>query len=109
MPIRSRQSRGRARRVDAEHRDLARVRSRYPSRISTVVVLPAPFGPEKGEYLAASDLEVDPAHRFDVAVRLVKAGDRYRRAHRADCMDAVVPARGAEGVGEAAWSSPPGR
>src|SRR6266566_3301464 len=43
------------------------VRSRKPSRISTVVVLPAPFGPRKAKDLSAGDAKVD-------------AGDRFRRS-----------------------------
>ena len=45
--------------------------------IRTVVVLPAPFGPEQAEDLAAAHLEVHPADRPQVAER---AGpDRSRR------------------------------
>ena len=49
--------------------------TRRPSRISTVVVLPAPFGPEEAEDLASGDLEVDPVHRDQLAVALGQAGD----------------------------------
>ncbi len=39
-----------------------------PSRISTVVVLPAPFGPSSPKHFAAVDPKIDPADRLDVAV-----------------------------------------
>ena len=48
---------------------------RRPSRISTVVVLPAPFGPEQPEDLARRDLEVDAVDGLDVAVALGQAAD----------------------------------
>jgi hypothetical protein len=44
--------------------------------ISTVVVLPAPFGPRNAKDLAAFDLEVDPRNRLRAAVALAEAADR---------------------------------
>ena len=49
--------------------------ARRPSRISTVVVLPAPFGPEQAEDLAAGDVEVDAVDRDEVAVALDQPAD----------------------------------
>ena len=43
--------------------------------ISIVVVLPAPFGPEQAEDLAARDLEADAVDGLDVAVRLAQVAD----------------------------------
>ena len=57
----------------------------------TVVVLPAPFGPEEGVDLALGDLEVDPRDRLDPARELAlepcyldcrHGGGIYRRAGR---------------------------
>ena len=77
--------------------------ARSPSRISTVVVLPAPFGPEQAEDLAGRDVEVDPVDREDVAVVLDQAAnvddrrrrDRPRGLHGADgaTRGAAAPAR----------------
>ena len=39
-----------------------------PSRISMVVVLPAPFGPEQTEALAGQDVEIQSADRLDLSV-----------------------------------------
>ncbi len=38
-----------------------------------VVDFPAPFGPRKPKISPAADLEVDAAHRFDLAVALDEA------------------------------------
>ena len=46
--------------------------SRSPMMHSTVVVLPAPFGPEEPEDLAVVDLEAHAARGFDAAVALVQ-------------------------------------
>ena len=54
--------------------------ARRPSRISTVVVLPAPLGPEQPEDLAAGDVEVDAGDGLDVAVALGQAADADDRA-----------------------------
>ncbi len=47
------------------------MRGRKPSRISTVVVLPAPFGPEQPEDFAGADFKIDAFHGRKIAVRLV--------------------------------------
>ena len=57
-------------------------RVRYPSRISTVVVLPAPFGPSMREHLALGDREVDAPHRVGVAVGLAQPLDLDHRTPR---------------------------
>ena len=49
---------------------------RKPSRISTVVVLPAPLGPRKAKISPRRDLEVDAAHGLVVAIALVQAAHR---------------------------------
>ena len=47
-----------------------------------MVVLPAPFGPEEREDLAAGDLEVDAPNRLQLAVGLVQAaGSDHRLGH----------------------------
>ena len=61
------------------------VRERRPSRISTVVVLPAPFGPSRPKTSPRLDFEVDSFDGFDIAVGLLEAlhGNRWRsRTHR---------------------------
>ena len=55
---------------------------RKPSRISTVVVLPAPLGPRKAKISPRRDLQVDPADGLVVAVALVQAADRDDRLAR---------------------------
>ena len=49
--------------------------SRSPMTHSTVVVLPAPFGPEQPEDLAVADLEAHATRRFDAAVSLLQIPD----------------------------------
>ena len=58
------------------------LRLRNPSRISTVVVFPAPFGPEQGEDLALLHLEADVAHRHRVPVGLGQVLHADRRHYR---------------------------
>ena len=55
------------------------VRFRWPSRISTVVVLPAPFGPEQGEHLAGLDREAQVIDRPLLAVVLAQAPHHHDR------------------------------
>ena len=63
----------------AEHLDVsARRACRKPSRISRVVVLPAPFGPEQGQALAFGDAEAHALHGVGVAVTLAQAIDDDR-------------------------------
>ena len=77
--------------VDAEDRRRARrPGSRSPSRISTVVVLPAPLGPSRPKTSPRADVEVDPVDGDQVAIALDQAADlddriarrRPRRARR---------------------------
>ena len=85
IPIRSRSSRERCCGSWPSTETMPLVLVRYPSRISTVVVLPAPLGPEQSEDLARRDLEIEPAHGVMVAVALVKIADEDGRcggAHR---------------------------
>src|SRR5437588_12763026 len=49
------------------------VRGRKPSRISTVVVLPAPFGPRSAKISPPSHLEVDARDRLAAGVTLNQA------------------------------------
>ena len=67
------QARDRRPRVVAEDADLAGVALRKPSRISTVVVLPAPFGPSSARISPRADLEIDAAHGLLVAVGLAQS------------------------------------
>ena len=63
-------------------------RCRYPSRISTVVVLPAPFGPRRAKISPVAILEIQSGHGGDVGVGLRETGDldghRSRGPRRAD-------------------------
>jgi hypothetical protein len=58
--------------------------------IRTVVDLPAPFGPEEAEDLAALDLQVDATHRFDrttaVAVVLDELLGFHRQGHEPETL-----------------------
>ena len=49
---------------------------RRPSRISTVVVLPAPFGPSSPKTSPRGDVEVDAVDGDEVAVALDQARER---------------------------------
>ena len=54
-------------------------RFRYPSRISTVVVLPAPFGPSRPKTSPCSTVKRDPRDGLDCAVALAEiAAPRVR-------------------------------
>ena len=59
---------------------------RWPSRISTRVVLPAPFGPEHRDYLAAADVRSRPSSACAPPV--------IRLAHAADLDGGLRGARG---------------
>ena len=56
--------------------------ARRPSRISTVVVLPAPFGPSSPKISPRRDVEVDAVDGLDVAVALGQAADADDRFGR---------------------------
>ena len=73
---------GAGRDVDAEDLAWPPSGARRPSRISTVVVLPAPFGPEQAEDLAAGDVEVDAVDGDEVAVALDQPADADDRIGR---------------------------
>ena len=49
--------------------------ARRPSRISTVVVLPAPFGPSRPKTSPPGDVEVDAVDGDEVAVALDQSAD----------------------------------
>ena len=53
-------------------------RRRYPSRISTVVVFPAPLGPQQREDLTVGNLQVDARDGRHVAVRRDQTTDPHR-------------------------------
>ena len=57
---------------------------RYPSRISVVVVLPAPFGPRSAKTSPRSTWTIDPPTGFDVAVGLAQAVHLDRRGRPPD-------------------------
>ena len=64
-----------ARRVLAEHGDLARVALAEALEDLDGGRLAGAVGPEEGEHLALVDLEIEAAERFDVAVRLPQSPD----------------------------------
>ena len=81
-PIRARSARRRvAGRPRAPRRPRRRAR-RNPSRISTVVVLPAPFGPSSPNTSPVADLEADASHRLVPPVALLEPADARFRARR---------------------------
>ena len=79
IPIRSRQADGACHGSAPSTSTCRSLAWRKPSRISTVVVLPAPLGPRKAKISPRRDLEVDAADRLVVAVALAQAADRDDR------------------------------
>ena len=65
-------------RVEAEHLDLARVAAPVALEDLDGRRLAGAVRAEQPEHLAGGDLEVDPAHGLDAAVRLPQAADRDR-------------------------------
>ena len=61
--------------VVAEHRTLPDVGMRWPSRISAIVVLPAPLGPSRQKTSPCGDVEADAADGLHVAVALADVVD----------------------------------
>ena len=57
-------------------------RIRKPSRISIVVVLPAPFGPSRQTTSPAADVEVDTGEHVVLAVPHPQVADRDHIVHR---------------------------
>ena len=62
-----------------------------PSRISIVVVLPAPFGTEQAEALAAPHVQRQPVHRDDVAVAFLESVTLHREFVHAVSVSAGGP------------------
>ena len=68
-------------RIDPEHRDLAAASAAVALEDLDRRRLAGAVGAEEREDLAAVDLEVDPAHRLDIAVGLAQPAtliDRFR-------------------------------
>ena len=63
-----------------------------PAIMRKVVVLPQPDGPEQRQELAGPDVEVDIAHRCDVAARCVLHGgrDAFEAGYRADSPRSIM-------------------